>query len=334
MSYALVQEASASIGVGNPSSIPVTLDAPPSAGNLLVVRLLGAPQGAVSSVTDTAGNTYVAAHTPLTETQPEADATLETFYCYPCLTADPLTITATYGGAKGTLRIAVGEWSGCLCTGDPLVDSATAIIDGAEGLPPPYDYSVGTVTPSGVGDLIVMPMMSWQVDVAPPDSAALEDVDGVLVGYAATAASTADYAADLSFDDDPDMFLGAVVVFALVDPAAEVWVNAPDFEDPLINAAHYPSGRAVVRCDLWVADGGSPTPTVQARLVSLLESRDSEGLLEVDAEIGRSAVVQSSVPTDASFVVLLTGHRRYRLQVTSDTRDWDLFVAPDAQVML
>ena len=114
--------------------------------------------------------------------------------------------------------------------------------------------------------------------------------------------------------------------------SAGVWVPAPDWAyTKSIDASLYPGGVARVLCDLWAA-AATPQPTITARLVSLTDVRDSNGFLIVDAEVGRSATIQASIPTDVVFSVVLTGNKRYLLQVTSDTPEWDLFVAPGAQI--
>lgn len=119
---------------------------------------------------------------------------------------------------------------------------------------------------------------------------------------------------------------------------AETWVPIADFEEHPLDAAQYPGGTARAVCELWVGGVGSPVgsplPTIQPRLVSLLTTRDADGLLEVDAEVGRGDVMQADQPTDATFGVTLAGIKRHRLEVTSDTPGARLWCAPGADVRI
>lgn len=115
----------------------------------------------------------------------------------------------------------------------------------------------------------------------------------------------------------------------LYTDTGEVWVDIPNWHaHEYLDAAQYPGGAARVLCDLWTEDtGASPLPTITARLVSLLADGET-----IDAEVGRSATISATDPTDATFSVTLAGRKQHKLQVTSDTAGVDLFCAPGAKV--
>lgn len=332
MSYALVQEATAHQDAV--ASLDVTLAAPPTAGRLLIARVEWASVlVSVSSVTDTAGNVWRAAHPVQTASNLEWPTSVQVWFAYNCASATPHTVTVAFGASMGHISIALSEWSGTIGTGNPLGDHDSAGIPPGT-LPDPYDTIFGFVTPVEAGDLIYMAVNSAAaVDADPTDSTALATVDTTFTGYYLLAPNTDEYAALISLDGDPYVFAGVVVVFKL-HAAAEVWVPIADYKEHTLDAAQYPGGTARVTCELWTEDLGSPLPTITARLVSLLTTRDADGLFEVDAEVGRSATLQTAVPAEGGFPVTLAGIKRHRLEVTSDTPEVDLFCAPGAEVTL
>ena len=104
------------------------------------------------------------------------------------------------------------------------------------------------------------------------------------------------------------------------------WVDIPNFHaHEWLNASEYPGGAARVLCDLWTTAAGV---TMKARLVSLLADDTT-----IDAVVGTSAEVTATVPTDASFDVVLAGLKQHKLQVTSNPTDTDLWCAPGAKVL-
>ena len=249
MSYALVQEQTAAAGV-DPSDLDCTLDAPPVAGRLIVVRALWSPTERVATITDTAGNDYALAAL-VSEDIEEGSATLGIFYAYACLTATPFTVTATLEAPGDAITLAVSEWSGRSSAADPLGDTDTLAIPPTAPPAPPYDLTVGTVTPSAAGDLILGAIMEWSLDADPPGSTPLA-TEGFLSGFYLLAPSAAAYAAAVSFSSVPSPMLGAVVVFRLVD---QVWVPVRRFR-----VAAHRRGALPERCrarDLRPLDGGS-----------------------------------------------------------------------------
>ena len=78
----------------------------------------------------------------------------------------------------------------------------------------------------------------------------------------------------------------------------------------------FPGGAARVLGDLWTEALGSPGPAVKARLYNLTDG----------ASVGESAEIQSDDPVACDFsVTLASGTKRYRLEVTSDTPEIDVF---------
>lgn len=113
------------------------------------------------------------------------------------------------------------------------------------------------------------------------------------------------------------------------EPSTETWVDIPNWHaHEYLDASRFPNGAARCQCALWTEDPGtSPLPTITARLVSLL----TDG--SIDAEVGRSATITATDPTDATFAVTLVGNKAHKAQVTSDTTGIDLFCAPGAKVV-
>ena len=112
-----------------------------------------------------------------------------------------------------------------------------------------------------------------------------------------------------------------------VGKAGGAWVDIPNFHaHEWLNASEYPGGAARVLCDLWTTAAGV---TMKARLVSLLADDTT-----IDAVVGTSAEVTATVPTDATFAVVLVGRKQHKLQVRSDPTDTDLWCAPGAKVMI
>lgn len=307
----------------------VTLDSAVASGSLIVLGISWYSSArTITGITDSDGNTYQPAGGPYTGD----NRSTQIFYCYPALGgALAPTIDAAFSGS-GAMWWIIGasEWPGVVGAADPLVDE-----NGGFSHPTvaPYDLSAGVVTPTQAGCLMIAfyeSLVSTR-DAGPPGASVVNT--GVYFGV--------DYAVLASMDayDATMSFVGEALVItavALFKADTVTWVPIADFEEPVLDATQYPAGTARVVCDLWTEDlqVGSPAPSITARLVSLLESRDGLGQREVDAEVGRSATVQATVPIDASFPVTLAGIKHHRLEVTSDTAAVDLFCGPGAEVRL
>lgn len=97
----------------------------------------------------------------------------------------------------------------------------------------------------------------------------------------------------------------------------QTWVPVRDWVEQEIPSSAFPGGVARILGDLWSEDpGGSPLPTLQARLYNLTDG----------VSVGESAEVQAADPAACDFSVTLTpGTKRYRAEVTSDPPEVDIF---------
>ena len=124
----------------------------------------------------------------------------------------------------------------------------------------------------------------------------------------------------------PAHAVGAVDV--VVDPTGEAWtltaaytytsvptwVDIADYVEADVPSTWFPSGDAMVRCELWSTGGVE----MQARLYDVTNSLSA----------GESIAVSSATPITADFSIFVSpGTNRYHLQVTSETPATDLFSA-------
>ena len=317
----------AQVNYGGPSDFPSTTIysyfAATAAGGFIVAQFAWTPHtvpAALVSVTDTAGHVYHHAGSA----QVGGVWTLDTWYAFDCAAATDLYVRATFAALVWG-EIMISEWSGLEGTEDPLADADSAV---SASQAAPYDLSLGVVTPAAAGDLIVagafgaqVPPWPNQVDTEAPGSSTLGGYV-LLTGRYRLAANASAYDAAISLTGSHAM-LGSVAVFT---PRIFVWVDIPNFHaHEWLNASEYPGGAARVLCDLWTTAAGV---TMKARLVSLLADDTT-----IDAVVGTSAEVTATVPTDASFDVVLAGRKQHKLQVRSDPTDTDLWCAPGAKVV-
>ena len=211
MSVVFVQEErSLRGGVTN----PVTLDDPPAAGSLIAVMVFlqdGAIE--VSGITDTAGNTYVRATRAFDGVYRGA----EIWYCYPCQTSAPFTVTLTFTDNLFISDVGVYEFSGLNVTGNPVQDTDGVATDLTVA---PYDFSFGTVTPSGAGDLLLMfarHRVTTQLDTFPPGTT---DLNGgsYLTNLYGLATDLSPYVASASVNGSCEPLVGCIVCFKASDP--------------------------------------------------------------------------------------------------------------------
>ena len=336
MAITLVQTATAS-GVGT-GPAQVTLSSPCGQGHLLLVMVWWENRSyGVTSVTDLAGNTYDKGFPSGVGggiTTPAPNGSVVGIWVAPNVRpTTTITVTFEWSGSKAW-QVKVSEWDGHWgwTEGNPMAAGSAAIIA------PPYDADGGTTNWYGTTlDCLYVALEKVttpgvQIDSPPAGSTLLHDgsSDGFYAySYIGVMPPRDPFTQPLSLDGASD--LGYNVAGFLEYPL-DVWVDVANYEERWLDAASYPGGIVQVRCDLWVA-GGSPLPTVTARLVSLLPTRDANGKFVIDSEVGRSAAVQSDVPVDATFPAYLVGRKRHRLQVKSDTSKWDLFCASGAKVM-
>lgn len=93
------------------------------------------------------------------------------------------------------------------------------------------------------------------------------------------------------------------------------WVDIANFNEVLLDSALFNGRIPSVQMELWTGD---PAATIQARLL--------DG--DANVSVGESVEVTGTTPTKVEFdVTLNTGVHPYRLQVTSDMTDADLFCA-------
>lgn len=281
----------------------------------------------IVSVTDNVGNTYQPAE-PI-QKNAAGDRSRQIWYAYDC-TGDPSndshTVTATLSNSNGWLYVAIQEWTGLTGGFDPFVASMQhATLSTAS----PYNYALGYADPTAAGDLVYL---TFKVsELRDFDAWTWDDVwhamKGAIDGAYIIATGTARVSPTMSLDGDAEVY-GTTAVFRAAPPAP-LWVPVAEWHaHAVIDAAQYPGGTARCRCALWTADtGGSPLPTVQARLVSLAADGTP------DATVGTSDVIQATEPTDATFQVSVSGIKAYRLELTSYTTGVDLFCAPGAKVV-
>lgn len=98
-------------------------------------------------------------------------------------------------------------------------------------------------------------------------------------------------------------------------PEADTWVDIAEFLDVPIASSAFPSGAARVLGYLWSSDASA---VLQARLYNVTDGSSS----------GESAELSGDTPQACDFAVTLaSGTKNYRLQVTSDTPDTDIFMS-------
>jgi len=105
------------------------------------------------------------------------------------------------------------------------------------------------------------------------------------------------------------------------EPVVATWVDIANFVEQEIVSTAFPDGRARVLCELWSAEA---VVTMQARLYDATNG----------VAVGTSEEVTATTPTDRTFpVTLTTGVARYRLQITADVEETDLFCSPASVVI-
>jgi hypothetical protein len=297
-------------------------------GALLVVRayISGGNPLTVGTVTveDDKGNVYRPAQAPIVDAGHYQWA--QDFYAWNCPAATNLTITVRLTSIDPAFItyfwMGAVELSGQVGGRDPLVDAAATAVD---SLVDPFDFSMGTVTPSAAGDYILMMgnkagfpwVLPPVIDVPPPGSAVTQQYSADYA-FSRLAADASPYEATASTGESANL-INTILVFKT---DSSVWRDIPDVEIHPLDAAQYPGGLARVVCKLWTKEAGQ---WIKARLVSLL----ADGT--IDAVVGTSAQITATAPTDASFPVTLTGIKDHKLQFTSPS-DEDCGCAPDAEV--
>ena len=109
-------------GGGGVGSVSTTINA--TSGNLLVVLLSAQSNGAMPTVTDSAGNTW---HTAVTPYGGGSNNYLAVAYAYNITGAANDVVTATYGSTYLYNELVVDQFSGELTSSDPLENTSTAI---------------------------------------------------------------------------------------------------------------------------------------------------------------------------------------------------------------
>ena len=330
MAITLVQTATAS-GVGT-GPAQVTLSSPCGQGHLLLVMVWWENRSyGVTSVTDLAGNTYDKGFPSGVGggiTTPAPNGSVVGIWVAPNVRpTTTITVTFEWSGSKAW-QVKVSEWDGHWgwTEANPMAAGSAAIIA------PPYDADGGTTNWYGTTlDCLYVALEKVttpgvQIDSPPAGSTLLHDgsSDGFYAySYIGVMPPRDPFTQPLSLDGASD--LGYNVAGFLEYPL-DVWVDIPNFHGhEWLNASEYPGGAARFLCDLWTTDGGV---MIKARLVSLLADDAT-----IDAVVGTSAEVTATVPTDASFAVVLAGLKQHKLQVTSNPTDTDLWCAPGAKVL-
>lgn len=304
------------------TTVDVTFTGVTTAGNLVLVRVehYGATNF-VSSVSDNKGNSYWRAG-DVVRNADHGDRNYELWYAYDISGGSSHKITVVLDAVVYLFVVYIMEAAG-FSDKDPYDQWAGVSV---AGFPDPFNWSFGTLTPRGPNALVFMSMTyAFNIDATPAGWLNYSLTTAVGVAILATPVA---YAADFSGAFFSAPVTGILGIF-LADGLPTAWVDIPNWHaQEWIDASRYPGGVARCLCELWSEDtGASPGPTIQARLVSLLADGN------VDTVVGTSAEITATVPTDATFSVTLTGHKRYKLQLTSDTPETDLFCAPGAKVV-
>lgn len=294
-------------------TLDITFDAATASGNLIVVyNALGSTTRSISSVTDTQGNTYQRAGT----IQRCSEASVDVWYAY-AITGGATTITVTMDAETGYWYVTCTEWSGLLTTRDPYHASVGYVNEDPSW---PISFPALSV-PTDAALVLVCAYDGTVITTEPTNTDNITAYGGRNLWYYLQP-TAGDYTATIA-SADGTIIAGLAIAF--LTEAPEYWVDVADFVDPEIPAAFFPGGVARVLGEIWSEDIGSPLPVLKSRLVSLLTTRDVDGKLEIDAEIGRSAEVSSAVPASNDFSVTLVGTKRHKLQVTSDPLEVDVF---------
>jgi hypothetical protein len=154
-------------------------------------------------------------------------------------------------------------------------------------------------------------------------------VDGVVKYAVSNAAFCLDtgYYYDSTYSDIPtafaslgkynqvalESFMACKYVYVKAGTVEGQWVDVADFIEQEVSGSSFPANTARVVCKLWTRESGV---MVKARLYDVTNN----------VSVGESSEITATHPTDASFgVILSSGTNRYRLQLTSDTVNTDLF---------
>jgi hypothetical protein len=296
------------------AAMTATFDSTPTAGRLIVALCdwQNTSTRAVSGITDNAGNTY---HALTKQHSTTVQWSAQIWYAYDVAVVPSHTVTGTFSGSGGGwCQITIAEFSGLVGTGDPFDDECGTAVNSLSA--PDYDLPVGTLTPTQTAGIVVV-AGKYSTGTA-PDSYPAGTIEFDVVSYAthryAILASGSPYAVDFSFGQSS----AVACVAALFKGNAEIWVPVRDWVEQEIPSSAFPGGVARILGDLWSEDtGGSPLPTIQARLYNLTDA----------VSVGESAALQSSdYPSACDFSVTLTpGTKRYRAEVTSDPPEVDIF---------
>jgi len=289
------------------TSVTVEFPSATTTGNFVAVPInFGSIVRTVLSVEDNKGNVYQRAGTRLSS----AAATIETWYAYNVTGGAGHQITVTLDGTLAFWYVQIFEFSGVLTTDPFHADDG----DFSEDSPSPF--TIGTVTPPTDGALILVfarTELSVPIGGLPVNTGNITQITRRFVWYYLQPTATT-YTAEL--DMGGDLILGKVYAFLTIAPT--VWVPVRDWVEQEIPSSAFPGGVARILGDLWSEDpGGSPLPTIQARLYNLTDA----------VSVGESAALQSSdYPSACDFSVTLTpGTKRYRAEVTSDPPEVDIF---------
>jgi len=341
MSYALLQQVAYWTLVGGESTTHVfsfaggvPAGADPTAGSTLLLLLrwaktpATAPAPVLQTLVDNAGNTWVAATSTahIGQSFPPYE-TIQIWYCQHCLMTSGFALTATFDDATTRIDCTLVEFTGVGALLGSVAGEGTLTVA-------PYTLDLGTLD-GAVDDLLV-----WLV-TGPTGASSFDAWPSVynwsgylyrgVYGYVGPPTLTQMRSYGEAPDASTDMawslkWTGDDIAAVAIRFGPEPWVDIPNFHaHEWLNASEYPGGAARFLCDLWTTAAGV---TMKARLVSLLADDTT-----IDAVVGTSAEVTATVPTDASFDVVLAGLKQHKLQVTSNPTDTDLWCAPGAKVL-
>lgn len=115
---------------------------------------------------------------------------------------------------------------------------------------------------------------------------------------------------------DITIYSGSAAVDDVILGPLDQWVDVAECVEQDINSAVFPGGMGRVLGYLWSEDVGSPLPVLKARLYNMTDG----------VSVGESDEVSAVSPTSFTIDVTLTpGTKAYRLQVTSDVPETDIF---------
>ena len=167
-----VVQAAGNGSVVSVAAISTTFASDNTAGNVLIVVGSAARPSGTISISDSAGNTYVPAIGPVTDTAQDATAYI---WYVPSARSGANTVTLT-PSSSGAMEIHISEWSG-LSSISPLDQIASATGLGT-------DVSSGSKTPAVDGELIFGYALTFNTATAGTGFTSLSLVDGDLDEYA------------------------------------------------------------------------------------------------------------------------------------------------------